>query len=296
MTALMMYAQPGNGARYVRHLDSSAGPVMRRLTAILYLNESPIGGCLRAYLPRPPRNNNKLSLPPHVDVEPSFGRMVVFRSDLVEHEVLPCLSERMAITVWAYGADHSAVPPLPPVLPPSDSSASSSSGSVFVSVAAYRDSELVPTLLDLFRTAASPSSVFVGAVWQGEASDPEAALASHPALALYSTQIRSVFLPFAEATGPCLARHFAQSLWRGETFVLQIDSHMRFAKAWDERMVSALRFCEERGSRRPVLTAYPQGYEPPDRLSADRRPTLLVLSNAYRMLTVCLPFAYRVLR
>lgn len=40
-------------------------------------------------------------------------------------------------------------------------------------------------------------------------------------------QVRQVVVPAAEATGPCKARALAQSLWDGEEYVLQLDSHMR---------------------------------------------------------------------
>lgn len=37
------------------------------------------------------------------DVNPLFGRLIVFRSELVEHAVLPCFQERMALTFWVNG-------------------------------------------------------------------------------------------------------------------------------------------------------------------------------------------------
>ena len=38
------------------------------------------------------------------DIDPLFGRMVIFRSELVEHAVLPCFNiERMALTIWLHG-------------------------------------------------------------------------------------------------------------------------------------------------------------------------------------------------
>jgi hypothetical protein len=39
-------------------------------------------------------------------------------------------------------------------------------GSIFVSIASYRDSECQHTLADLFARAAHPDRVFVGLVWQ----------------------------------------------------------------------------------------------------------------------------------
>jgi hypothetical protein len=77
-------------------------------------------------------------------------------------------------------------------------------------------------------------------------------------------------------TGPCHARHLAQALRRGEDYVLNVDSHMRFRPGWDEYLVRRL----EGGTARPgmsVLTAYPPGYDPPDGPGplAETRPTVL---------------------
>jgi SM-20-related protein len=86
----------GDGARYARHLDAfrdrAATAPARRVTAIVYLNPDWVpahGGALRVFLPAGPR-----------DVEPRAGRLVVFLSDRVEHEVLPAYAPRWAVTAW----------------------------------------------------------------------------------------------------------------------------------------------------------------------------------------------------
>ncbi len=84
----------GDGACYVRHRDALAGAVGRRLTAIAYLNpgwKPADGGQLR------------LHAEPAVDLAPLFGRLVVFLSAKVEHEVLPTWAPRLAVTAWYYG-------------------------------------------------------------------------------------------------------------------------------------------------------------------------------------------------
>jgi SM-20-related protein len=76
------------GAHYSRHLDAFADQQDRRLvTAIYYLNDwhAGDGGELRAA---------------GVDVEPILDRVVIFRSELVEHEVLPTHVPRFAVTAW----------------------------------------------------------------------------------------------------------------------------------------------------------------------------------------------------
>ena len=79
------------GARYVRHRDAFAGQDNRRVTAIVYLNEGWVpehGGQLR------------LHVEPPVDLAPTLDRLVVFRSEVVEHEVLEARADRWALTAW----------------------------------------------------------------------------------------------------------------------------------------------------------------------------------------------------
>lgn len=180
----------------------------------------------------------------YLDILPIFGRLVIFRSEEVEHEVLPTYENRIALTVWAYGDDLTGRwAASPPEAPPGKSLALEYQGSIFVNIAAYRDSECIPTLVDLFEKAKHKSGVFVGVVWQGEGSD--FAIDSEPLLRPYLSQIRVIRMSYRDSTGPCLARHIAQSLWRGETHTLQIDSHMRFRKNWDEMLISLLNHCKK---------------------------------------------------
>ena len=79
------------GAKYVRHRDAFPGDDNRRLTAIVYLNDGWLpahGGVLR------------LHVEPPVDLEPRLDRLVVFRSERIEHEVIAARAERWALTAW----------------------------------------------------------------------------------------------------------------------------------------------------------------------------------------------------
>ena len=95
----------GNGEYYLRHKDAfridpnnlKDGDKLRKFTVIVYLNpdldkmKGPDGlGELRLYLP------DKI-----VDVMPHMGRIIVFRSDQIEHEVRPTTGyQRFALTAW----------------------------------------------------------------------------------------------------------------------------------------------------------------------------------------------------
>ncbi len=80
------------GTFYKRHLDQFKKDDHRKLSVICYLNEGwqeNHGGQLRMHLP----DGEK-------DVLPIAGRLVCFRSDQIEHEVLPGTRERMSLTGW----------------------------------------------------------------------------------------------------------------------------------------------------------------------------------------------------
>jgi Predicted proline hydroxylase len=80
------------GSFYKRHLDQFRADDHRKLSAICYLNRNwtdDDGGQLRMYLPE----GNK-------DFLPLAGRLVCFRSDQIEHEVLPAKKERLSLTGW----------------------------------------------------------------------------------------------------------------------------------------------------------------------------------------------------
>lgn len=80
------------GSFYKRHLDQFKKDDRRKLSVICYLNtdwKESEGGQLRIYLP----NGS-------TDIFPLAGRLVCFRSDLLEHEVLAATRERLSLTGW----------------------------------------------------------------------------------------------------------------------------------------------------------------------------------------------------
>lgn len=84
------------GTFYKRHLDQFKHDDHRKLSVICYLNfdwKPDDGGQLRMYLPM---ENGEDA----VDVLPQAGRLVCFRSDLLEHEVLNTARERRSLTGW----------------------------------------------------------------------------------------------------------------------------------------------------------------------------------------------------
>lgn len=84
------------GTFYKRHLDQFKKDDHRKITVICYLNpewKEEQGGQLRVYFSDGAK-----------DFYPVAGRLVCFRSDLLEHEVLPATRERLSITGWMLDA------------------------------------------------------------------------------------------------------------------------------------------------------------------------------------------------
>ena len=80
------------GAFYQKHLDRFNNSDERTISCTFYLNENwreEFGGQLRLYLPNT-----------FVDVLPSAGTCVLFRSDTFFHEVLPATEMRFSLTGW----------------------------------------------------------------------------------------------------------------------------------------------------------------------------------------------------
>ncbi len=90
------------GSFYKRHLDQFHAVPHRIVTVILYLNESwteADGGQLRMYFPQEDGSERV------EDVLPLGGRLVVFLSEEIPHEVLPTQKERISITGWLRNID-----------------------------------------------------------------------------------------------------------------------------------------------------------------------------------------------
>ena len=90
------------GSFYKRHLDQFHAVPHRIVTIILYLNESwteADGGQLRMYFLQED-GSERIE-----DVLPVGGRLVVFLSEEIPHEVLPTHKERISITGWLRNID-----------------------------------------------------------------------------------------------------------------------------------------------------------------------------------------------
>lgn len=129
---------------------------------------------------------------------------------------------------------------------------------IFVSICSYRDPECKHTIQDLFEKSKNPKRIHVGVCLQYDVGEHKDELNTK-----YKSQISEIHMDCRSAKGPCFARFLIQKyLFKNEPFYLQIDSHMRFEKDWDLKMIKILLQCEkmENGSKKCVLSTYPLGY------------------------------------
>jgi len=129
---------------------------------------------------------------------------------------------------------------------------------IFVSIASYRDPELLPTLRNMFETAKYPNRLTIGIAWQHSKEDSWDTLKEFKK----NSKVKIIDIPAETSKGVCWARAQIQELYNGEKYLLQLDSHHRFIDGWDEELIKMFRSLIKRGHKKPLITAYLPAYFP----------------------------------
>ena len=90
------FARYPAGKGYQKHMDQHRDQTDRRVSLVLYLNpdwSEKDGGQLRLFS----ADDANLEV---ATITPQWGRLVLFRSDMIPHEVLPCFPIRWSLTGW----------------------------------------------------------------------------------------------------------------------------------------------------------------------------------------------------
>ena len=82
--------------------------------------------------------------------------------------------------------------------------------------------------------------------------------------------VRTAAIPSDQACGPVWARGVAFSLWRGEHYLLQIDSHMRFRYGWDRYLI-----CQLEKTREEMKIIYEKEYEVSVKLKGNKNSRIV---------------------
>jgi hypothetical protein len=128
---------------------------------------------------------------------------------------------------------------------------------IFISIASYRDTQLLPTIEDLIAKADEPLLLRFGICWQHGSEIAAIPYASDP-------RFQILDIDWRQSRGACWARAEIMKLWRGEQWFLQVDSHCRFAPGWDTKLIVMAGNTE---SPKPILSTYANSFTPSDALS-----------------------------
>ena len=129
---------------------------------------------------------------------------------------------------------------------------------IFVQIAAYRDPQLIPTIENMLENAKKPKNIIIGVARQFHPEDGFDDLSKYKK----DKRFRVLDIPYTESKGVCWARNQVQQLYGGEEYTLQIDSHMRFEKNWDDEMIKMIKQLQKKGHKKPLLTGYVSSFDP----------------------------------
>jgi len=124
---------------------------------------------------------------------------------------------------------------------------------IFVQIASYRDTQLIPTIDDMLSKAKHPEDLVFGICWQYDETED---------IHRYDNddRFRIAKFHYTESEGLGWARNQTNKLYSGEKYTLQIDSHHRFVENWDglvfQDFNQALMI-----STKPIITTYCTPFE-----------------------------------
>jgi len=129
---------------------------------------------------------------------------------------------------------------------------------IFVQIASYRDPQLIPTIKSMLDNAKKPNNLRFGICRQYHPDDKFDVLDEFKD----DKRFRVVDVLYSESKGVCWARNLTQQLYKGEEYTMQIDSHMRFKKNWDDEFIKMIKNLQKKGFEKPLLTGYVSSFDP----------------------------------
>jgi hypothetical protein len=129
---------------------------------------------------------------------------------------------------------------------------------IFIQIASYRDPQLIPTIKDCLLNAKNPENLVFSIAWQHSIDD------EWDNLDLFKNdpRFKIVDIDYKDSQGACWARNKLQQQYDDEEYTLQLDSHHRFIKNWDEELIDMVKHLQEKGHQKPLLTGYVSSFDP----------------------------------
>jgi glycosyltransferase involved in cell wall biosynthesis len=129
---------------------------------------------------------------------------------------------------------------------------------IFIQIASYRDPQLIPTIKDALEQSKNPNNLVFSIARQFNPDDKFDDLSEYE----NDKRFRILNIPHQDSLGVCWARNLTQQLYDGEEYTMQIDSHMRFEKDWDETLIEMIKHLQNKGYKKPLLTSYVSSFDP----------------------------------
>jgi hypothetical protein len=129
---------------------------------------------------------------------------------------------------------------------------------IYISIASYRDPQLLPTLRDCIKNADHPENLVFGIAWQHAEEDTWDNLDEFK----NDPRFRIIDIIHSDSKGACWARNQCHLHYGGEEYYLQLDSHHRFIEGWDTECIKMVKQLQKKGHKKPLLTAYIPSFNP----------------------------------
>jgi hypothetical protein len=129
---------------------------------------------------------------------------------------------------------------------------------IFVQIASYRDPQLIPTIKNMLDQAKNPKNLVLSIARQFHPEDGFDDLSEYE----NDERFKILNIDYKESKGVCWARYLTQQQYNDEEYTLQIDSHMRFEKNWDETLINMIKDLQLKGHKKPLLTGYVSSFDP----------------------------------
>jgi glycosyltransferase involved in cell wall biosynthesis len=126
---------------------------------------------------------------------------------------------------------------------------------IFIQIASYRDPQLVPTLKDCIAKAKKPENLVFCICWQHDEKEDLGEFKDDP-------RFKIIDVPYQDSKGACWARNTIQQQYDDEEYTLQLDSHHRFIKNWDDELIKMIKQLKKKGHKKPLLTGYISSFNP----------------------------------
>jgi glycosyltransferase involved in cell wall biosynthesis len=129
---------------------------------------------------------------------------------------------------------------------------------IFIQIASYRDPQLLPTLRNCVAMSKYPENLVFSIAWQHSVEDEWDNLYEYKD----DSRFKIIDIDYRDSKGACWARNALQQQYDGEKYTLQIDSHHRFIKNWDEELITMYNQLKLKGIKKPLLTGYVSSFDP----------------------------------